>query len=100
MRPGTPMARVTPKDVRAYPASVSLYDPDAFRTLFIEFESKDWEQELAAFYHTAFTGRASVSVIRIATTTPEKNVSAATSQIAPVKPTASAATPATMAPTT
>ena len=62
MRPGTPGARVTPKDVRAYPASVSLYDPDAFRTLFIEFESKDWEQELAAFYHTDVEVHATLAV--------------------------------------
>ena len=48
----------------------------------------------------ARAGRASVSLMRIATTTPEKNVSAATSQIAPVNPNASAANPAMSAPAT
>jgi hypothetical protein len=44
--------RLSPKDVRTYPASVSLYDAGTLRTLFLQFEHADWEQELAAFYHT------------------------------------------------
>jgi hypothetical protein len=51
-RVGTPGPKLSPKDVRGYPATVSLYDPDALRTIFLEFEHGDWEQELAAFYHT------------------------------------------------
>jgi spore coat protein CotH len=31
---------------------VSLYDAGTLRTLFIDFEHADWEQELEAFYHT------------------------------------------------
>ena len=29
-----------------------LYDPDVLRTIFLEFENADWEDELAAFYNT------------------------------------------------
>ena len=49
---GTPGPAVSPKDVKPTPASVSLYDPTAFRTFFLAFDHPDWEQELAAFYHT------------------------------------------------
>jgi hypothetical protein len=51
-RIGTPGAKLSPKDVRTYPATVPLYDADALRTIFLQFEHPDWEQELAAFYHT------------------------------------------------
>ena len=51
-RTGSPGAKVTPADVKTYPASVPLYAPDALRTLFLEFEHPDWEQELEAFWHT------------------------------------------------
>jgi hypothetical protein len=51
-RTGTPGPRLTPKDVRNYPKTTPLYAPDALRTLFIEFEHDDWEQELETFYHT------------------------------------------------
>jgi hypothetical protein len=51
-RTGTPGARLSPKDVTTYPPSVPLYDSAALRTLFLEFEHPDWEQELAAFWHT------------------------------------------------
>lgn len=51
-RCGTPGARMTTADVRTYPASVPLYDPDTLRTIFLTFERDDWEQELAAFWHT------------------------------------------------
>jgi hypothetical protein len=40
---------------RAYPSSVPLYDPATLRTIFIDFEHPDWEQEIEAFYHTAFS---------------------------------------------
>ena len=39
-------------DVKTYPARVPLYDGGTLRTLFLEFERGDWEQELADFYHT------------------------------------------------
>ena len=51
-RVGTPGVKLSPKGVKTYPATVPLYDPGALRTLFLEFEHADWEQELAAFYHT------------------------------------------------
>ena len=51
-RMGTPGVRLAPTGVKTYPASVPLYDAEALRTLFLEFEHADWEQELAAFYHT------------------------------------------------
>jgi hypothetical protein len=52
-RTGTPGVPLAPKDVKHYGEKVSLYDPETLRTLFLEFEHPDWEQELAAFYHTA-----------------------------------------------
>jgi hypothetical protein len=51
-RAGSPGPALSPKDVRAVPASVSLYDATTIRTLFLQFENNDWEQELEAFYHT------------------------------------------------
>jgi spore coat protein CotH len=38
--------------VKAVPASTSLYDPGALRTIFLTFENEGWEQELAAFRYT------------------------------------------------
>jgi spore coat protein CotH len=35
-----------------YPREVPLYDAGTLRTIFIEFEHPDWEQELEAFWHT------------------------------------------------
>ena len=49
---GTPGARVSPRDVTRYPASVPLYAPDAIRTVFLTFEHTDWEREVADFWHT------------------------------------------------
>jgi CotH protein len=43
--------KLTPADVRTYPAA-PLYDLTALRTIFLQFENTDWEQELAAFYNT------------------------------------------------
>lgn len=51
-RRGTPGARLSPTDVQSFPAGVSLYDAGTLRTMFLQFERDDWEQELAAFYHT------------------------------------------------
>jgi hypothetical protein len=51
-RAGTPGVKLTPANVKSYPADVPLYAPDALRTLFLEFEHDDWEKELEAFYHT------------------------------------------------
>jgi hypothetical protein len=47
--PGVPLA---PTDVKQFGEKIPLNDRDTLRTLFLEFEHPDWEQELAAFYHT------------------------------------------------
>jgi hypothetical protein len=47
-----PGPKVAPADVKSFP-NAKLYDPTVLRTIFIEFENKkDWEAELADFYHT------------------------------------------------
>jgi len=51
-RTGTPGAKIASKDVEHYDATIPLYDQESLRTLFLEFENAEWEQELAAFYHT------------------------------------------------
>jgi len=43
--------RLTPADVKNFP-SAPLYDAGTLRTMFIQFEESDWEDELADFYHT------------------------------------------------
>jgi spore coat protein CotH len=42
---------MSPADVKPYP-SAPLYDVGAFRTIFLQFENADWEQELEAFHNT------------------------------------------------
>jgi hypothetical protein len=51
-KPPPPGPHLTPADVKSYPASVSLFDADTMRTLFLEFEGADWEKQLAAFHRT------------------------------------------------
>ena len=46
-----PGPKMTPAQVKAY-GGESLYDPAVLRTLFLEFESADWEKELEAFHNT------------------------------------------------
>lgn len=48
----TPGPRLVPSDVQPPYPSGRLYDPRALRTIFLEFEHDDWEEELAAFYDT------------------------------------------------
>lgn len=48
---GTPGPKVSPDEVESYP-NADLYDLDVIRTLFLEFENEDWEQELADFKDT------------------------------------------------
>ncbi len=50
--PPPPGPKLTPADVKSYPASVSLFDADTLRTLFLEFEDADWEKQLAAFHRS------------------------------------------------
>ena len=50
-RPASPGRALKPADVKAY-GNEPLYDPAVLRTMFLQFESDDWEQELAAFNNT------------------------------------------------
>ncbi len=49
--PAQPGRRLTPADVPAYP-DAPVYEPFTLRTFFLQFESADWEQELADFNNT------------------------------------------------
>lgn len=49
--PAEPGELIRPEDVESY-ADRALYDTSVLRTLFLEFESDDWESELAAFNNT------------------------------------------------
>lgn len=49
--PFAPPKKLTPALVKNYGAE-SIYDPKVLRTLFLQFESADWERELADFYNT------------------------------------------------
>jgi hypothetical protein len=51
LAPTAPGVPLSPRDVRSF-EDEPLYDPATLRTLFIEFDAPDWEQELAAFYDT------------------------------------------------
>ncbi|MCI0641208.1 MAG: CotH kinase family protein [Gemmataceae bacterium] len=46
--PAKPGPRVTPAEVKSF-GDAPLYEPSVLRTLFLEFENKDWEEELADF---------------------------------------------------
>lgn len=46
----TPGAKIAKSDVK--PEQRDLYDPAVFRTIFLEFDSQDWEDELADFIRT------------------------------------------------
>lgn len=50
--PPLPGPKLAPAGVKSYPASVSLFDADTLRTLFLEFEDADWEKQLAAFHRS------------------------------------------------
>jgi spore coat protein CotH len=49
--PAKPGPKVSPGDVRNYPDS-KFYDPNVLRTIFLEFENPDWENELQDFHGT------------------------------------------------
>lgn len=49
--PPEPGPRLSPEDVSAYPEA-GLYDTSVLRTLFLTFESDDWEAEMADFNNT------------------------------------------------
>ncbi|MFM8880379.1 MAG: CotH kinase family protein, partial [Verrucomicrobiota bacterium] len=48
---GTAGAKLTPAEVRNHPGA-PLYDEGILRTLFLQFDSPDWEKELADFNNT------------------------------------------------
>ena len=49
--PTQPGPRLSPAQVRSYP-DAPLYDTGTLRTIFLQFENADWEDELTDFYHT------------------------------------------------
>ena len=49
--PAKPGPRVAPADVKTYP-DAPLYEPTVLRTLFLDFESGEWEAELDDFKNT------------------------------------------------
>lgn len=49
--PPEPGPKFSQADAKSYPGA-ALYDLPTLRTLFLEFESADWEKELADFIHT------------------------------------------------
>lgn len=53
--------KLTPADVKKYGAE-PLYDAATIRTLFLQFESAEWEKELAAFNNTDVEVPATVTV--------------------------------------
>src|SRR5437763_15782746 len=59
--PAKPGPKVSPADVKSYP-DAGLYEPTVLRTLFLEFERKDWEAELAVFNETDVEVTATVTV--------------------------------------
>ena len=46
-----PGRKLTPADVKSFP-NAPVYDPATIRTVFLQFDESDWEQELAAFNNT------------------------------------------------
>jgi hypothetical protein len=58
---GRPGPKVTPAEVKNYP-DAKLYDPSVVRTVFIDFDAADWEQELQDFRPTDVDVPATVTV--------------------------------------
>ena len=57
-----PGRKVAAADVRRYPASTHLYDLSALRTVFLQFDSPGWEQELDDFHGTDVDVTATMTV--------------------------------------
>ncbi len=53
--------RISRSDARSYP-DAKLYDPAVLRTLFLDFESDDWETELSDFHNSDVEVPASLTV--------------------------------------
>ena len=60
-QPGTPGPKVSPKDVKIFPKA-GLYDAEVLRTVFIEFDTETWEDEMARFKDTDVEMPATVTV--------------------------------------
>ena len=58
---GTPGSKVSPKDVKNYPKA-KLYDPTVLRTVFIEFDTETWKEEMAKFKNTDIEMPATLTV--------------------------------------
>ena len=58
---GKPGPKVSPAEVANFP-DAKLYDPNALRTIFIDFENADWEAELQDFHGTDVDVPATVTV--------------------------------------
>ena len=58
---GTPGPKVSPQDVKNYPKA-GLYDPAVLRTVFIDFDTETWEEEMAKFKDTDVEMPATVTV--------------------------------------
>ncbi|MEO2091773.1 MAG: CotH kinase family protein, partial [Gemmataceae bacterium] len=58
---GKPGPQVSVGDAKVYPKS-EAFDPAVLRTLFFEFENKDWEQELQDFHGTDVNVPATLTV--------------------------------------
>jgi spore coat protein CotH len=56
-----PGKKISPADVKNYP-DAPLYDSNVLRTVFIEFDSADWEKEMAAFNNTDVEMPAKVTI--------------------------------------
>ncbi|MEE2685857.1 MAG: CotH kinase family protein [Planctomycetota bacterium] len=59
--PGAAGEKIAPADVPSYPEA-ELYDPDVLRTVFIEFDTENWEEEMAAFKFSDVEMPATVTV--------------------------------------
>tara|TARA_B100001123_G_scaffold344147_1_gene391040 strand:- start:12905 stop:15319 length:2415 start_codon:yes stop_codon:yes gene_type:complete len=59
--PGRPGPKVTLEEADHYP-DASLYEPAVLRTIFIEFDTDDWESQMADFKHTDVAMPATVIV--------------------------------------
>ena len=51
VEPGRPGPKISPADIKSYP-DAGLYASNVLRTLFLDFESGDWEKEMEDFHNT------------------------------------------------
>jgi hypothetical protein len=61
MEPPQPGKKLTPADVKNG-GDAPLYEPKVVRTVFLQFENKDWEKEMAAFNNTDVEVPATVTI--------------------------------------